>query len=128
MNFTKNWKNEWNLKSLTKNELVNIIQIVISKQLEDLEPNNIKLTDNLLIEYEADSVDIIAILLFLEDIFKNSSSDKRMTVPTDKLSQVVFVEDIVDIMYEVLLETEKNMTTFNQIKPDITALEKHEKN
>jgi acyl carrier protein len=128
MSFAKSWKNEWNLKSLTKDQLFNIIQVVISKQLEEIEPENIKLSDNLLIDYEADSVDVIAMLLVLEDIFKSSDSNNRMTIPTDKLSEVVFVEDILDIMYEVLLNTEKQMNSFNELKPDLSVIKKRQKN
>jgi hypothetical protein len=77
--------------------------------------------------YEADSVDIIAMLLYLEDIFKNASSSTRTVVPTDKLGDIVLVEDIVDIIYEVLLGIESKMENFVPIKPDFDALEKRQK-
>ena len=63
----------------------------------------VTLEANLVIDYEADSVDVVAMLLYLEDMFKNASETTRTVVPTDKLGQIVLVEDILDIIYEVLL-------------------------
>jgi hypothetical protein len=51
----------------------------------------------------------------------------RKVVPTDKLGQIVLVEDILDIIYEVLLGIEEKMETFVPIKPDFDALEKRQK-
>jgi len=65
--------------------------------------------------------------LYLEDIFKNASTTTRTVVPTDKLSQIVLVEDIFDIIYEVLLGIEKTMHTRSPIIPDMSALEKRQK-
>ncbi len=70
MVFLKRWKTTWELKSLTYDQLLNVITEVIQKQLDGVEKEDIKLTDNLVIDYEADSVDIVAMLLYLEDIFK----------------------------------------------------------
>jgi hypothetical protein len=66
-------------------------------------------------------------LLYLEDMFKNASQTTRTVVPTDKLGQIVLVEDILDIMYEVLVSIESKMETFVQIKPDFDTLEKQKK-
>jgi hypothetical protein len=66
-------------------------------------------------------------LLYLEDIFKNASQTTRTVVPTDKLGQIVLVEDILDIIYEVLLGIESKMDVFTPIKPDLDALEKRQK-
>jgi hypothetical protein len=66
-------------------------------------------------------------LLYLEDMFKNASSTTRTVVPTDKLGQIVLVEDIFDIIYEVLLGIEVKMESFTPIKPDYYALEKRAK-
>jgi hypothetical protein len=60
-------------------------------------------------------------------MFKNASQTTRTVVPTDKLGQIVLVEDILDIMYEVLVSIESKMETFVQIKPDFDTLEKQKK-
>ena len=127
MAFAKKWKVSWDLFSLTFDQLFAVIVQVITKQLDDLEPEEVKLDDNLVLDYDADSVDIVAMLLYLEDIFKNASTTTRTVVPTDKLSQIVLVEDILDIIYEVLLGIEKTMHTRSPIIPDMSALEKRQK-
>lgn len=127
MTFSKKWKANWELKSLTLEQLFSIITDVITKQLEDVEKSEITLDANLVNDYEADSVDIVAMLLYLEDMFKNASQTARTVVPTDKLGQIVFVEDILDIMYEVLLNIENKMETFIPIKADYEALSKQKK-
>jgi acyl carrier protein len=127
MAFTKRWKTQWELKSLTFDELFHVIVEVITKQLDEIEKDEVKLENTLVMDYEADSVDIVAMLLYLEDMFKNASQTTRTVVPTDKLGQIVLVEDIFDIMYEVLLGIESKMENFVQIKPDFAALEKQKK-
>lgn len=127
MAFLKRWKTNWELKSLTQTELFNVIVDVVTKQLDELEKDEVTLEANLVIDYEADSVDVVAMLLYLEDMFKNASQTTRTVVPTDKLSKIVLVEDILDIMYEVLLGIESKMETFVTIKPDYDALEKRQK-
>jgi acyl carrier protein len=127
MAFSKQWKTNWELKSLTFDELFKVIVDVVTKQLDELEKDEVTLEANLVIDYEADSVDVVAMLLYLEDMFKNASQTTRTVVPTDKLGQIVLVEDILDIMYEVLLGIEGQMDTFAKIVPDYDALEKQKK-
>ena len=127
MAFLKRWKNNWELKSLTYDELFNVIVEVVTKQLEDVEKEEVKLTANLTLDYEADSVDVVAMLLYLEDMFENASQTTRTVVPTDKLGQIGLVEDIFDIIYEVLLGIESKMDVFVKIQPDFDALEKRQK-
>ena len=127
MTFAKTWKDNWNLKSMQFDDLTNVIVEVITKQLDEIEKDEVSLSANLVIDYEADSVDIVAMLLYLEDMFKNASQTTRTVVPTDKLGQIVLVEDILDIMYEVLLGIEGQMETFAKIVPDYDALEKQKK-
>ena len=127
MAFAKKWKSNWELKSLTKEQLFNVIVEVVTKQLDEVEKSDVKLEANLVIDYEADSVDVVAMLLYLEDMFKNASQTTRTVVPTDKLGQIVLVEDIFDIIYEVLLGIESKMDSFVAIKPDFDALEKRQK-
>lgn len=128
MSFLKKWKTNWDLKSLTFDELFDVIVTVVTKQLDEIEKDEVTLEANLVIDFEADSVDVVAMLLYLEDMFKNASETTRTVVPTDKLGQIVLVEDILDIMYEVLLEIESKMDPFVKIKPDFDALEKQKKN
>ena len=127
MAFAKKWKSNWELKSLTREQLFNVIVEVVTKQLDEVEKSDVKLEANLVIDYEADSVDVVAMLLYLEDMFKNASQTTRTVVPTDKLGQIVLVEDILDIIYEVLLGIEAKMDSFVAIKPDFDALEKRQK-
>lgn len=127
MAFLKRWKENWDLKSLTFDELFNVIVVVITKQLDEVEKDEVTLGANLVIDFEADSVDVVAMLLYLEDMFKNASQTTRTVVPTDKLGQIVLVEDIFDIMYEVILEIEGKMDPFVKIEPDFDALEKQKK-
>jgi acyl carrier protein len=129
MAFSKTWKQDgkWELKSLTFDELFKVIVEVVTKQLDEVKKSEVSLDANLVIDYEADSVDIVAMLLYLEDMFKNASETTRTVVPTDKLGQIVLVEDIFDIIYEVLITIESKMETFSEIKPDFDALEKRQK-
>ena len=127
MAFLKKWKDNWELKSLTKDELFNVIVEVVTKQLDEIEKDEVSLEANLVFDYEADSVDVVAMLLYLEDMFKNADESNRTTVPTDKLGQIVLVEDIFDIIYEVVLGIDQGMDPFTPIKPDFDALEKRQK-
>ena len=127
MAFLKRWKDSWDLKSLTQDELFNVIVEVVTKQLDEMEKDEVELGANLVIDYEAYSVDIVAMLFYLEDMFKNSSETSRTVVPTDKLVQIVLVEDIFDIIYEVLAGLEGEMDPFVAIKPDFNALDKRQK-
>ena len=127
MAFLKRWKDSWDLKSLTQDELFNVIVEVVTKQLDEIEKDEVELGANLVIDYEADSVDIVAMLLYLEDMFKNAPATSRTVVPTDKLGQIVLVEDIFDIIYEVLAGLEGEMDPFVAIKPDFNALDKRQK-
>jgi acyl carrier protein len=126
MAFSKTWKENWTLKSLSLAELQHIITLVVTKQLE-LTPEEITMTSDLVADFDADSVDIVAMLLYLEEMFKNASQTTRTVVPTDKLGQVVLVEDILDIMYNVLLTIETEMVPFTPILPDLDVLQKRQK-
>jgi acyl carrier protein len=127
MGSVKKWKTNWELKSLTYEELFGVIVDVVTKQLDEVEKSEVALENNLVLDYEADSVDIVAMLLYLEDMFKNASQTTKTVVPTDKLGQIILVEDILDIIYEVLLGIENKMETFVPIKADFDALEKRQK-
>ena len=127
MAFLKRWKTNWELKSLNYEELFQVIVQVVTKQLDDVDKSEVFLEANLVMDYEADSVDVVAMLLYLEDMFKNASQTTRTVVPTDKLGQIILVEDLLDIIYEVLIGIEGKMETFVKIQPDFQALEKRQK-
>jgi acyl carrier protein len=127
MAFLKRWKTNWELKSLNYEELFQVIVQVVTKQLDDVDKSEVFLEANLVMDYEADSVDVVAMLLYLEDMFKNASQTTRTVVPTDKLGQIILVEDLLDIIYEVLIGIESKMETFVKIQPDFAALEKRQK-
>jgi acyl carrier protein len=127
MAFLKIWKTNWELKSLNYEELFQVIVQVVTKQLDDVDKSEVFLEANLVMDYEADSVDVVAMLLYLEDMFKNASQTTRTVVPTDKLGQIILVEDLLDIIYEVLIGIESKMETFVKIQPDFQALEKRQK-
>nr|AYO28672.1 acyl carrier protein [Neotessella volvocina] len=127
MGFLKRWKTSWDLKSLTFDELFHVIVEVVTKQLTEIEKSEVELSANLNLDYDADSVDVVAMLLYLEDMFKNASPTTRTVVPTDKLGQIVLVEDIFEIIYEVLVGIESKMEIFTPIVPDFEALEKRKK-
>ena len=126
MAFLKRWKENWELKSLSFEELFDVIVQVVTKQLEDIGPEEVILNKNFVLDYDADSVDVVAMLLYLEDMFKNASHTTRTVVPTDKLGQIKLVEDIFDIIYEVLIGIEEKDPSV-KIKPDFDALEKRQK-
>jgi acyl carrier protein len=127
MVFLQKWKENWELKSFTKEQLFEIVIETIQKQIDDFDFSQASLEDNLKEKYDADSVDIIATLLYLEDIFKNAASNNRTLIPTDKLGEIKKIEDIFDIIYEVLLDLENKMNYFVQIQPDFEALDKRKK-
>jgi acyl carrier protein len=126
MVFEKKWKTNWELQSLTFDQLYSIVIEVITKQMENVEKENLSLESNLIKTHDADSVDIVAILLYLEDLFKNASPTSRTVVPTDKLGQIRLVEDILDIIYEVLIDVENKMKVFVRIVPDFDSLDKRQ--
>jgi len=66
-NLTKEWKFKWALESISKEELGNLVKQVINKQLDSANIESINLSSNLLDEYDADSVDIVAMLLNFEE-------------------------------------------------------------
>jgi|EP01039_Chlorochromonas_danica_P011784 acyl carrier protein len=127
MAFLKRWKQNWELKSLTFPELFEVIVEVITKQLDEIARSEVTLESDFVLDYDADSVDIVAMLLYLEEMFKNASQTTRTVVPTDKLGQIKLVEDLFDIIYEVLIGIEGKMEEFIKIEPDFEALEKRQK-
>ena len=50
MAFLKRWKDSWDLKSLTQDELFNVIVEVITKQLDEIEKDEVELGANLVID------------------------------------------------------------------------------
>ncbi len=62
MGSVKKWKTNWELKSLTYEQLFGVIVDVVTKQLDEVEKSEVSLEANLVIDYEADSVDVVAML------------------------------------------------------------------
>jgi len=126
MSLKKQWKTNWDLKSFTFDELFKIISKVIKKQLTYLEKDSILLEHDFITTYEADSVDVVTMLLLLEEIFKDASDETETVVPTDKLGQIHLVEDLFDVIYELLMEMESKILSGKKIHADLKALEKQD--
>ena len=47
MAFLKRWKENWELKSLTQDELFNVIVEIVTKQLDEVEKDEVSLEANL---------------------------------------------------------------------------------
>lgn len=105
----KEWKNNWCLKSFSEDELFEIIKKVIFEQIESLDKNKITLNSNFFNDYDADSVDIVSILLTIEELFINGVKETELTIPLDNLGQIVLVEDLFSIIYQILIEMEKKL-------------------
>ena len=61
---------------------------------------------NLAADYEADSVDIVAMVLNLESNFKAELTETGMKLPMEKLGKVLTVQDLFNLMVEFLKEVE----------------------
>ena len=96
----------WELKSITEAKLFEVVSSAIAKQLDEVDQKDVKLTANLVEDYEADSVDVVAVLLSLEGSFKDELAETNTKVPMEKLGKVVTVKDLFDLMYEVIKEVE----------------------
>eukprot|EP01040_Poterioochromonas_malhamensis_P010563 gene10563-11500_t len=112
-NLTKEWKSKWALESISKEELENLVKQVINKQLDSTDIESINMNLSLLDEYDADSVDIVAMLLNFEEFFKSSIKATNTVIPTDKLSKIILVEDLFDAIYQVLVEVENKLKLQN---------------
>ena len=112
-NLTKEWKSKWALESIRKEELENLVKQVINKQLDSTDIESINMNLSLLDEYDADSVDIVAMLLNFEEFFKSSIKVTNTVIPTDKLSKIILVEDLFDAIYQVLVEVENKLKLQN---------------
>ncbi len=82
------------------------VSAAISKQLDEVDQKDVKLTANLVQDYEADSVDVVAVMLSLESSFKAELTETGTKVPMEKLGKVVTVQDLFDLMHDVILEVE----------------------
>ena len=94
------------MKSITEAKLFEVVSSAIAKQLDEVDQKDVKLTANLVQDYEADSVDVVAVLLSLEGSFKDELEQPNTKVPMEKLGKVVTVKDLFDLMYEVIKEVE----------------------
>ncbi len=94
------------MKSITQEKLFESVADAITKQLEEVEKDSIKLESNLRDDFDADSVDVVAMLITLETNFHELFSETKTKVPTEKLGTLNTVKDVYDLMYDVLLEVE----------------------
>lgn len=83
-----------------------VVTEAITKQLEEVEAGAVKLDAKLSDDFEADSVDVVAMLISLEANFKTELTETNTKVPMEKLSKLVTVKDLYDLMYDVLAEVE----------------------
>lgn len=94
------------MKTITQEKLFESVSEAITKQLEDVEKDAVKLESHLRDDYDADSVDVVAMLISLETSFHEKLSATGTKVPTEKLGTINTVKDLYDLMYDVLLEVE----------------------
>lgn len=106
MNYNKTWKTNWLLKTFTFDEVFSIVKDGIIKQFDAQTLETIKLEDNFYNDYEADSVDIIALLMLFQDKFKNEFNI-TLEISTNHATNMKLVEDLITIIYDVLLENNK---------------------
>lgn len=83
-----------------------VVSDAICKQLEDVTADKVTLGANLIEDFDADSVDVVSILLALEGSFKAELTATQTKLPMDKLSSVHTVKDLVDVMVGVMKEVE----------------------
>lgn len=129
MTFKKQWKSNWELKSLTFEEVFKLVTEILTKQLDEIDKNAVSLEVDMETEYEADSVDIAGMLLLLEDLYKKPSQMTKVHIPTHLLREIILVEDFFDVIYQVLLEMEQKLSPsdLNMLKPDYSALARQKK-
>lgn len=72
---------------MTHDKLFNIVTEAVAKQMDEVEQKDVKMDANLVQDYEADSVDVVAMLLALEGNFK-----PQLTATNTKVSGVVWCE------------------------------------
>lgn len=70
---------------MTHDKLFNIVAEAVAKQMDEVEQKDVKMDANLVQDYEADSVDVVAMLLALEGNFK-----PQLTATNTKVSNVDF--------------------------------------
>jgi acyl carrier protein len=86
--------------------LFGIVSDAVAKQMDDVKKEDVKLEAHLVNDFEADSVDVVAMLLALEGNFKEDLTKTNTKVPMEKLGKVHTVKDLFDLMYDVVAEVE----------------------
>ncbi len=94
------------MKSITSEKLLESVSEAITKQLDDVQKDSIKLESHLRDDFDADSVDVVAMLITLETNFHAQLQETGTKVPTEKLGTLNTVKDVYDLMYDVLHEVE----------------------
>ena len=88
---TFKWQTNWELKSLSYDQLFGIIETIITKRIVDeiqSEKPEVEINKNFYEDYNTDSVDIIAMLLNLDVLFKNASPTESTVFPTNKVKDI----------------------------------------
>lgn len=78
----------------------------IAKQLDEVEAKDVKLNAHLAGDYEADSVDMVAVMLNLENSLQKELTETGVKVPMEKLGSVSTVEDLFNLTVNLLREVE----------------------
>jgi len=83
-----------------------MVSEAIAKQLDQVNAEDVRLDANLAADYEADSVDVVAMLLHLEGNFKDELTKAGVKAPMDKLGNVLTVQDLFNLMVDLIKEVE----------------------
>lgn len=83
-----------------------LVSSAVADHVEDVKAEDVTLDANLIADYDADSVDIVSILMSLEANFKDKLKATGTTVPMQKLPSLSKVRDLFDLMVEVIKEVE----------------------
>lgn len=83
-----------------------MVSEAIAKQLDEVQAKDVRMDANLAADYEADSVDVVAMLLQLESNFKNELTEAGVKAPMDKLGNVMTVQDLFNLMVDLIKEVE----------------------
>jgi acyl carrier protein len=108
------------LKSFSEQDLKNLVLSVIAKQF-DTSSDNISFNDNIVTKFEADSVDLVGLVLAFENIFENSSS-VAFKLSTDKINDINTVNDLYNLIYSTLITIETKLNSNEVIKPNYNLL------
>jgi acyl carrier protein len=81
-----------------------VVSEAIAKQvvIDNFKVDDVKLDVNLASEYELDSVDVVAVMLYLETHFSKEIKKAGVKIPVHKVEKVQTGQDLFNVMVEVL--------------------------